>query len=291
MTDTGFTSRSTLGADDLVLCGSTLIATPVEERIEIAAAHGFRGVGLRSVDCRRVWNKGSVAEVRARLAHHGLEVGELDGMTQWAPRHQTLTSVTGQRAEGLADRMAALWWFAEEVGARTVNVIEMESETGSTEEMAEAFAALCDRAAEVGMFVQLEPLPWTGIPDLASAAAITRMAGRVNGGVCLDTWHLLRAGQGPEDLTTDLTDTVVGIQVSDAPATPSDNLLHETQHERLLPGQGAARVAEVLQRLRDAGVQAPVGVEVMSDRLTAMPPAEAAAVAAEATRAVLPRSS
>ena len=137
------------------------------------------------------------------------------------------------------------------------------------------------------MLVQLEPLPWTGIPDLATAARIVRLADRPNGGLCLDTWHLLRSGQGPADLHPDITALVVGLQVNDAPADREDDLLEETQHRRRLPGHGDAQVATVIGALRGAGVLAPVGVEVMSDELAALGPAAAATLAAEAIRVVL----
>lgn len=283
-----FVARSILGPDDLVLCAGTVPDTDVHERVEVARVAGYRGVGLRSGDCLRVCEEDSLGALRTALAARGLEIGELDGMTHWAPRHHAPGHrATGQPRGRLRERHDALWRVAEEVGARTLNVIEMDPETGQDDEMAEAFAALCDRAVELGMLVQLEPLPWTGIPDLAAAARIIRLADRPNGGLCVDTWHLLRAGQGPADLTLQLTDLVVGLQVNDAPAAPGPDLLEETQHHRLLPGAGDAQVVRVLATLREAGCRAPIGVEVMSDELAQLPAVVAATLAAEATRAVL----
>lgn len=285
-----FVGRSHLGPEDLVLCAGTVPGTDIRARVEAAASAGYRGIGLRAGECLHIrGGDSSVAELRTLLADHDLEIGELDGLTHWATRHFAPGYPAGGRP-GLRDPREAheaLWWVAEELGARTLNVMEMDRESGPIEMMAAGFAALCDRAEPLGMLVQLEFLPWSGIPDPSAAAAIVRLAGRANGGLCLDTWHLLRSGQGPENLVPDLTDLVVGIQVNDASATAGDDLLHETQHRRLLPGQGAARVAAVLRRLRQAGVDAPVGVEVMSDELATLPPAVAAARAAAATRTVL----
>ena len=287
-----FASRSALGPDDLVLCAGTVPATDVAERVDVAAFTGYRGVGLRSGDCLQVWEEGSLGTLRTGLAARGLEIGELDGMTHWAPRHHAPGhEATGQPGGRLRERHDALWRVAEEVGARTLNVIEMDPETGPDDEMAEAFAVLCERAAGLGMLVQLEPLPWTGIPDLAAAARIVRLADRPNGGLCVDTWHLLRSGQGPADLTAELTGLVTGVQVNDARAVPGGDLLEETQHHRLLPGAGDAQVARVLATLRDACCEAPVGVEVMSDELARLPAVTAATLAAEATRAVLAEAS
>jgi sugar phosphate isomerase/epimerase len=58
-------------------------------------------------------------------------------------------------------------------------------------------------------------------------------------------------------------------------------------HERLLPGEGAGSVADLLAALRRQGCTAPMEVEVYSDRLDALPPGEAARLAGDALRAVL----
>ena len=288
-----FVCRSGLGPEDLVLCAGTVPGTDIRARVEAAASAGYRGIGLRGGDCLRARADGvTVADLRTLLDEHDTEIGELDGLTHWAARHfAPHHQATGR--PGSADPRAAheaLWWAAEKLGARTLNVMEMDYEAGPVEMMAAGFAALCDRAEPLGMLVQLEFLPWSGIPDLAAAASIVRLAGRANGGLCLDTWHLLRSGQGPEDLDPGLIDLIVGIQVNDAPATAGDDLIDETLHDRLLPGKGAARVAAVLRRLRQGGINAPVGVEVMSDELALLPAAEAASRAAIATRMVLAES-
>jgi hypothetical protein len=80
------------------------------------------------------------------------------------------------------------------------------------------------------------------------------------------------------------------LQVSDAPAVPEANLMEETMARRLLPGEGAARVRDVIDVLCDGGCAAPVGVEVFSTELAALPSDQAIQQVAEATRAVLGRT-
>jgi sugar phosphate isomerase/epimerase len=58
-------------------------------------------------------------------------------------------------------------------------------------------------------------------------------------------------------------------------------------HARLLPGEGEADPAGMLRDLDAAGCRAPVGIEVFSDRLNALPAREAAKLAADAGRALL----
>jgi sugar phosphate isomerase/epimerase len=269
----------------LVLCAGTVLGSSFPERCEAAASAGFRGITLWAQDYRRALAEGlKPADLRAMLAHHGLEVGELDAVTQWLPNGGADTDDAFVVAEDVFREMA------DAVGGRSLNVVEITGAAVDDDRAAEAFAGLCDRAAGHGLIAHIEPLPWSGIPDVYKAARIVRLAGRPNGGILLDTWHHFRAGLGIADLTPEVTALVNGIQINDAPAAPEPDLMDETMHRRLLPGQGAAGVAATVAALRAAGVDAPIGVEVFSDALAALGPAEAARRAAAAARAVLASS-
>jgi sugar phosphate isomerase/epimerase len=132
---------------------------------------------------------------------------------------------------------------------------------------------VCDRAANLGLLVQLEPLPWTAVPTLAVAAQIVADAGRDNGGIMLDAWHWARGGADLEAVAR-CGARVTGLQLSDAPAAGSDNPIFETLHERRLPGDGDIDLAGLMRGLDAAGCTAPVGIEVFSDELVRLPARE-----------------
>jgi len=97
--------------------------------------------------------------------------------------------------------------------------------------------------------------------------------------------------RGPDAGRTDLGDAaarVFAVQANDVRAQPAMSLRREIMHDRLLPGEGAARAAGLLRALREHGCVAPLGVEVYSDDLHALGAAESARRAATALRAVLP---
>src|SRR5262249_49240866 len=151
------------------------------------------------------------------------------------------------------------------------------------DDAAEAFAGLCDRAAEHNLLVHLEFLPWSRVPDLTTAWEVVRRADRPNGGVAVDAWHWDRSAT-PSDLATLRAipgAKVLGIQLDDAPAEAEANLMSATLHQRLLPGDGAIDLAALLAALRAIGAVAPIGVEVFSDELHALGPVEAARRAAD----------
>ena len=279
-----------LGPDDLVLCAGTVMGSSFRERVEAAAAAGYRGITLWAMDYRAARDDGlSAADMRAMLADNGLAIGELDGVSSWLPAGPGVAAaaMAEREAAGLVIPERVFWEVADELGGRSLNVFELFGDAVDTEVAAEAFAGLCDRAGEHGLLVHIEPLPWSGIGDVHAAAAITRLAGRANGGVLLDTWHHFRAGLDAAALTPEVAAHVNGIQISDAPALAESDPMDECSHRRLLPGEGAADVAGVLRALRAGGVDAPVGVEVFSDALREPGMSSAAARAAEAARAVV----
>jgi sugar phosphate isomerase/epimerase len=180
-----------------------------------------------------------------------------------------------------------LFRIADLVGARSLNAADVLGGRWSIEEGAAAFAALCDRAAEHGLMVHLEWLAWSRIPDLPTAWEIVRLADRPNGGLNVDTWHCARTGTTPEDLLALPGDRVLAVQVDDGPASPEEDLVDATLHQRMVPGEGSFDLVGYLRALRTIGSKAPIGVEVFSDDLHALGPMESAGRAAEATRRVL----
>jgi sugar phosphate isomerase/epimerase len=177
--------------------------------------------------------------------------------------------------------------MAEALGARSLNAADVLGGTWTVEEAAEAFATLCDRAAQHGLLVHLEWLAWSRIPDVSVAWDIVRMADRRNGGLNVDTWHCARTGTTADDLRALPGECVLAIQLDDGPQRAEDNLIDATLHDRLLPGEGELDLAGYLGALRDIGVRAPVGVEVFSDALHASGARTAARAAADSTRRVL----
>lgn len=280
----------TLGSSDLVLCSGTLArGTPFRARLEAAAAAGYGAVSLWGRDYQAARDEGySDADLVALLGDHGLAVAELDPVWWWTPGASTF-SVPPELDPIDVFRFGEqdLFLIAELLGARSLNAAEVLGGDWSIADAAEAFAALCDRAAEHGLLVHLEWLAWSRIADLATALEVVTLAGRTNGGLNVDTWHCARTGTSAADLLAVPGDRVLAIQVDDGPARAEDNLIEATLHERLLPGAGAFDLVGYLGALRTIGAQAPIGVEVFSDELHELGAAAAARRAAEATRTLL----
>ncbi len=258
-----------LGFGDLVLCAGTVPLSSLQERIVAAAEAGFAGISLFPRDYQRARASGlSDADLRGLLRDHGLAIAEIDPLLSWMPGDAADAGVSDEGRAFLATGEDEFYAIADALGARSINAALADPRPLELDAVAGAFAALCDRANAHDLLVTLEFLPWTTIRDAATAAAVVQRAGRANGGVMLDAWHHFRGGAATRSIPASL---VLGIQISDAPAQPEADLIDETLHRRLAPGEGDIDLAALLRHLAAGGCTAPVGVEVFSDTWAAAP--------------------
>jgi len=219
------------------------------------------------------------------LENHGLVISELDPLLTWFPGAD---KVPIPPAFNYSEEF--FFRIADTLRARSLNVAYLLAHRIDTETAAQAFGGLCDRAAQHGLKVSLEFLPWSGIPDAKTALEIVQQADRPNGGINVDTWHHFRGGHSSEELLDLPGKAVVAIQINDATPRAADDMVYESMHGRLLPGEGAIDLIAAIRALDAIGCQAPIGVEVFSDELNKLPPVAAARKAGDAARAILAKA-
>ncbi|MFD4253368.1 sugar phosphate isomerase/epimerase family protein [Amycolatopsis thermoflava] len=251
---------------------STLRTADLCTRVAAAAAAGFTGIGLRVGD---YLDAGLPDErIRDLLDEHGVRVLELEHNWDWALGTDPVEEV--------------LFRLADRIGVRHLNVPMFEAHPLA--DLVEPFGALCDRAADHGVLVGFEFLPYSHVRTLGEVWRVVAEADRPGGGITLDLWHWFRSGAVPADLDGIPAEAITAVQLCDVRPEPDANLTEEARHRRLLPGQGAGDTGAVLGALRDRGVTAPVSVEVFSDDLDARPAADAARLAFAAGAGVLDRA-
>ncbi|MCY3647790.1 MAG: sugar phosphate isomerase/epimerase [Chloroflexi bacterium] len=264
---------------DLVLCLGAVGTATFDERVRAARANGFAGLSMWMSHYDEARAEGlSNAEMRAILDREGVVLAMLEYITAWAegPANR----------DAIEEETARICGIAEELGSDTVLAVTMEPSTDPAA-APEGLAIACDVAARHGQRLGVEFLPWTGIPNLATAWPIVRDADRPNAGLVLDAWHWFRSGPDPDLLRTIPGEKVIHLQISDAPADPDPDVVAETIGHRLLPGQGDIDLPGLLRILDDTGRQCPTAVEVFSDWLRSHPIEEGARLASEAARSVL----
>jgi sugar phosphate isomerase/epimerase len=245
--------------------GTVLDATP-EQAVDAAAEAGFDAVGLRFAEPP---GERRLAELGSRVAASGLCVLDVE-VVRLGPRP--------------ASDFAWLVDAAGALGARfLLSVIECDDLGWTRREL----AALCDRAAPLGVTVAVEHMLFTAVRRLPDAHALIQATGCENAAVLVDLLHLARAGDDVALLRGPAGGRVGYVQICDAPAagpTSDAALQEEARHHRLMPGEGDLPVRSFL----DAAGGVPVSVEVQSDDLAARcAPVDRARHAMRATRALL----
>ena len=251
-----------------------------EERVSAAKAAGFEGIGLRAETYVDALNEGLFdRDLLAILDKYGMKVTEVEYIVQWAEEHR---SYEQKYKEQICFHMCELF------GVDSINCGLMENY--SVEHTAQKLRELCHRAGRYTIGV--EPMPYSGLPDVKKAWAVVQAAGCDNAKLLLDSWHYIRADQ-PLDLSVlegIPAEKIVSIQINDVQAHPyaKSILRDESMHDRMLPGTGCGNTAGFLKLIRDKGVRpAVVGVEVISDEILSRGVAQAAKDNYDAARAVL----
>ncbi len=257
------------------LWAGTVMEASLIERIEAARAGGFDTLTIFPNDYTRARERGmSDADILAVHADAGVRLTTLDPYTRWVPRWEPPPHARADRMARAAFDEDAFFTIVEALELTAITVIEAFGARFELDELAEAFSAVCDRAARSGARVHLEFAPFAGVPDLATAWDIVRTAAHPGGGIVFDTWHYLRGTRDDALLETIPGERIFAVQIDDAAPEPIGSLINDTLRHRRLPGEGCFDLTTVLGILgRKPGIGTP-GIEVLSEELWALPPEE-----------------
>jgi len=268
----------------LSLAALTVIELAPPDIVTVAAQAGYDFVGLRLVPATPdepaypvVGDTPMVREIKRRLADSAVRLLDVE--------------VFRLKPETKVEAFQPVLETAAELGARHLLTTGQDADL---RRLADRFAALCDRAAPLGLTVDLEFMPWTEISSLGLACEVLGSARRDNAGLIVDALHFDRTGARLDALVQVPTHWLHFMQLCDAPAErPQGNeaLIREARTARLLPGEGALELATLL-RAMPAGI--PVSVEIPTAAAGAPALVRARAAAAAARRvlgAIAPRAS
>jgi sugar phosphate isomerase/epimerase len=270
---------------ELILANGCIRTTDFVERCAAAAGAGFAAIGWNGREYGRHRAEGWTDHDLAAVVHdHGLRLMEIETVAGFAAAANGDPAQARHATREGRERMYAM---ADAFGARHIQAVG--SFTGPLEDNVVAeFARLCDEAAEHGLLVALEFVPCTNIIDAATALRIVQLAERPNGGLCVDIWHHERGASDVAMLAALPASSVVMIQLDDGPLVArNDDFIFDTMHHRDLPGEGEFDIDGFLGTLWRRGVRAPISVEVMDDRMYALPASEAARRIGDASRSAV----
>ncbi len=253
---------------------------PIPARVKAASNAGFNGIGMYAHAYGRWLTEGGTSsQLRDLLGENQLVLAEIEAMRGW-------WADSGPLADEA--RLVEQWAFelASTVGARYLQVIgpyDCDFKTA-----VQRFGLLCDRAAEVGLLVGIEWLPFTNITTPADAQRIVEQADRPNGGYCVDIWHHMRGTANLADVLALDPEKVFAVQMNDGTLQPIDpDYKRDCLANRVVPGSGEFGCAAFVSALRAHGVNAPLSAEVCSPTMWDSPVKWAAEQCADSLRAVL----
>jgi sugar phosphate isomerase/epimerase len=255
----------------------------LRDRCEQAVRVGFSGIGLWHADLEHVLETRTLEDVAVLFDEYGLRHLELEFLWEW------FIDEGDERRTQSDELRARLWAAAAALPAHHVKVGNIPGTPCEVGRLTEAYAELCADAAEhhdAKVVYEFMP-PDVNVQDLDTALSIVEGADAPNGGLAIDTWHMSKLGIAPDELRSVPARHLGWVELSDGHYRDMDDPVDETINHRELPGEGEFPIREYVAAARDAGYAEPWGVEVLSQKLRALPIDQIFDRAAETTRAQL----
>jgi len=273
-------------ATDLVLYAGCMPAAPFRDYVAAAAEAGFDAITMWPLIYRRAQSREGLtpATMRMIVDDAGLRITDLDPVGDWLP------APPGDEAPPMFRSVWRRHQFLEcatALGIGHLTAVQLTPDPVRHEVAVEGFATLCDDAAEHGLHVQLEFMPFSGLSDLPSALRVLLDADRPNSGLLLDVCHFVRSGGTPAQLAVLPPALVRSVQLGDGASAAPPDLRDEAMYHRQLPGDGEFGVTAVLADLAARGVRCAVGPEVYRRGFSERAPTLVAADLMDSTRRVL----
>jgi sugar phosphate isomerase/epimerase len=231
------------------------------DRVESAARAGFTGVGIWHADLEHVLKKRTLREMKQILDDNGINHIELEFLTDWF--------LDGERKKQSDICKRKLLDAAEALCAHHIKVGDFYQEKASMPRLSEAFAKLCSEAAEHGSKVGFELMPFAMIQTLEDSLKLVN--GASNGGICLDTWHIVKLKIPYDELRRIPSQYIISVELNDGTFDCPWSLHEDTVNHRRLCGEGEFDVKGFIRALHDAGYRGPWGIEVLSEELRKWP--------------------
>ena len=213
------------------LAALTVLELAPPALIDVAAACGYDCVGIRLLPAMAggiayplMEDEAGLKETLARLDATDITVADLE--------------VVAFRPETEIASFAAFFETGARLGAKNILIASYDPDLTR---FTDRYAAFCEAAAPYGLTADLEFMPWTYVPDLATANKIVAQAGQPNAGVLVDALHFDRSNSSIAELARVPAHRLHYWQLCDGPAerpATTEEMIHAARYERMFPGEG-----------------------------------------------------
>jgi 4-hydroxyphenylpyruvate dioxygenase len=242
-------------------------SVPYRERIEATARAGFGCVSTSPRDYEQTRASGlSDADIRSIAADNGVRLSYLDPFASWVP--DSISPDEDPKIVPYLDTTPdEMFRIAEKLRVDRLHFVgAYRAGRYSTAELTDHFAAMCDRAAQVGLKCLIEAIAMWGLNRLDEAWAIVKNAARPNTGIIFDTWHYCRVGRTDGIFAEIPAGTFDTIQIADGTlkCPPGRTEAEDCLFHRVPIGEGEIPNLEILRLLKKHGHVSSAGPEIFS---------------------------
>ena len=235
------------------------------DRVEAMSRVGFKGMGLWHADLAHILEKRSLKEMKQILDDNGIEHVELEFLNDWF--------VDGEARKKSDELRRFLLDAAEALSARHIKVGDFDGKKTPMPVLIESFAGLCADAANAGTRVIFELMPISMINTLEDTLAMLEGADAKNGGLILDTWHVVKIGIPYAQVASIPRRFLLGVELDDGylQAPNGMDIEEETTGHRQFCGEGEFDIPGFIAAVQETGYDGPFGIEVLNLDLRTWP--------------------
>lgn len=256
------------------------------EEIEIAAAAGYQAIEpwIEEIE-RHVESGGSLADLRQRIADHGLTVEGGIGFAEW------IVDDAARRAKGLETARHDME-LLQGIGGRRMAAPAM----GATDRndlsllaIAERYRALLELGEGFGVVPIVEVWGFSQtLQRLGEAAFVAIESQHPQACILADVYHLYKGGSDYAGLRLLNSAALPLLHVNDYPAEPSREKIGDG--DRVYPGDGVAPLDTIFRDLGALGFDGTLSLELFNETYWQQDALTVAKTGLEKTRAAVQKS-
>lgn len=261
---------------DLVYWAASARKYGFKDQVKAAVAGGFTSMAITAETFKQAIADDIKPKDIAKIAlDAGVPIHHFDTITDWSPiRYPSFLS--GPLKERFDFSTEEILKMCEVLDIKTLLAFPcFEVDSVSEDELFKGFATLCDKVKPMGIRVDLEFVPFLGVPNLSAAWKIVNTANRSNSGLVIDIWHFVKGSSDLNFLRSIPADFLRNVQISDGYNTQiGSDLIEDCLNHRAFAGEGELPVNKILEILKNKGKLEMAGPETFSTLADQMTPKE-----------------
>jgi 2-keto-myo-inositol isomerase len=269
----------------LALNGATIMRSPLEGDIEIAAACGYGALEIWAGKLDAYLSSRNLSDFRAAL--------RAARVAPWCIN--SIEDITGRDADGRVSLLRELDRLVEVARAAEAPsiVVVPGGTTGSfdcaniIDDAVSVLREMARAAGGVGLAFEFLGKPRCAVPTLDMAIEIVERVDRDNVGLVIDTFHFFAGGSHLDDIARVPADRLFVVHLNGCEDLPRSQL---SDGHRLYPGEGVIPVHEILTAIRGIGYDGTFSIEIFREEYWHEEPTIVARTAKEKAAAVLERA-